>query len=125
MPAPETVTERASKVVFDDEPVVLPAAKPSIVCTDWLVVALRTKALCPAAVVESPTLMIPAPERVSEAFVADDVAAVVLPNANMLSVAAPGAGPEITQAPAPAAVVEKPTLIAPAPDIETLDSVCV
>jgi hypothetical protein len=77
---------------------------------------------------EMPTETIPAPSNESEpaAFTPEDTDEVVLPTAKSDRsgfVAAVEA--EITRAPAPAAVVEYPTETIPAPDMDTLDRVCV
>jgi hypothetical protein len=88
-----------------------------------------TIAPAPAAVVENPTETIPAPdsETLESVCVVDEVAAVVFPIANWFCMTPLAAvvAPDMTSAPAPAAVVENPTETPPAPEIEMLESVCV
>jgi hypothetical protein len=75
----------------------------------------------PAAVVENPTLTAPAPlsDMLLRVWVLDDESPVVLPIAYWFWTVPEAGGPEMTSAPAPAAVVEYPTLTPPAPDIDT------
>ncbi len=80
------------------------------------------------AAVANPAETIPAPDtdKLPRVASAEDESEVVFPSATTLFAVplATVVAPEITRAPAPAAVVEKPTETPPAPEIETLVSDC-
>ena len=126
-PAAEKLKLVSVSVVELVAPVVLPRANRLLTVPLAALLAEITTTPALAAVVDSPTLTMPAPERLRLPSVStlDDVAAVVLPRATMLFPVPLAAvvAPEMITTPAPAAVVDIPIETPPAPDRDKLTSV--
>jgi hypothetical protein len=124
-PAPETDRLPSVPTAEDDADVVFPSAARLLAVPEAAVVAPEKIRVLD----EIPTVTPPAPEKESASGSADDVEdeLVVFPTAKRLREPwlAAVVAPDMTSAPAPAAVVEKPTETPPAPLIDMLLSVCV